>query len=93
MRPIFIGSGHCKLWCWLIVAAYHITQEAPSRQRSQDTELVLGPDIAIEQANAAQALDALPASVLQLLVVSVLVLVAEQQDVEISAQQAAAHSG
>ena len=80
------GSGHCKLRCGLIVAAYHIAQEAPPRQRSQDAELVLGPYVAVEQAIAAQALDALPASVLQLLVVSVLVLVAEQQDVEISAQ-------
>ena len=93
MRPILIGSGHCKLRGRLIVSAYHIAEEAPSRQRSQNAELVFGSDVAVEQAILTQALDALPASVLQLLVVSALVLVAEQQDVEISAQQAAAHSG
>lgn len=82
-----IGSLRLRL----VVASRHIAQETAPHEGGDDAEFVLGSDVGVEQTLVAQALDAVPATVLELPMVAAFVLMAEQQDVEIGAQQTAAH--
>ena len=72
--------------------AHDIAQEPSSRQRSDNAQFVLEPHVTVEQTPAPQPLDALPATILQLLVIAALVLIAEQQDVEVGAEQSTTYS-
>ena len=79
------------LWCGLVVLSCNVTQQMTPAVGSQNAEFVFKPDLLVKETLAAQPLDAVPATVFGQLVVGIFVLVAEQQDVEISAQQAAAY--
>lgn len=75
----------------LVVVPDDRAQEITSRIGGEDAQFVLEAHLGIEQAPATQPLDTRPAAVLQFLVVMALVLAAEEQDIEIGTQQAAAH--